>query len=549
MHVRSLRWWGRDRIVLSDQEGWELRSWPDGTVVDTGDGLAIPEAGGGRWAVATTDGVTIDGVCHGLPGSVQPLGACWYHDGVAICRTDPRGRDPVSELWWVRAAHGPVRLLSGAAGRRFLAVGAAGEELFVAVCTDPDPDTAHTVRVLVVKGVQDAEDAVGDLSGSVQQVITMSDRRRVVLWSECPNLTQEVLVEGDEGWQPMTPELRVAGSCQRIDDSRVLVPAYDGIRAGMIIARPGDGPWRWALRDPVASFFPLTVSSDGEIAGVRRPVDGIPTLVSVKDGTTKDVVSLPDVSVPPTRVQRWAGPAGPLEGLVVTPPGQGPWPLVVDVHGGPNHTLVAGFGHDLDRWRQAGFAALAPEYAAAGIGGSRRRSLAWMNPGPPDTDPNVEDVESAIAAPETKAIATAVFLFGWSWGGFVVNRMVTTGTAYRAAVCWEGVADHRIVDARLGGDLFRRSRWGPPEDNREAWELASPVTRAASVRTPMLLLYGEDGCPEQGDAWHGALCEAGVPVELWVYPGGHMPAPDVVEEIYRRAAAWFRRWASTLDTC
>lgn len=106
----------------------------------------------------------------------------------------------------------------------------------------------------------------------------------------------------------------------------------------------------------------------------------------------------------------------------------------------------------------------------------------------------------------------------------------------------EGAADHRLVDARTGGDPFRRARWGTPADNRDAWELASPVTRASAVRTPMLLLYGEDGCPEQGDAWHAALSRAGVPVELWIYPGGHMPGSDVVDEIYRRAAAWFRRW-------
>ncbi len=60
----------------------------------------------------------------------------------------------------------------------------------------------------------------------------------------------------------------------------------------------------------------------------------------------------------------------------------------------------------------------------------------------------------------------------------------------------------------------------------------------------MQLLYGEDGCREQGEAWYAALSDADVPVEMWIYPGGHLPAPDVVDEIYLRAAAWFRRWAT-----
>lgn len=557
MQVRSLAWWGLDRIVLSGRQEWEVRSWPEGVVVDAGDGLAIPESDGRRWAVATPKGVKVDGVCHALPGPIQPRAGCWWRDGVCVTRTDPRGGGPVSELWWVTAAQGPVRLLVGMPGRRFVSIATTGDDLFVAVYTDPEPETAHTVRVLAVNGVEDARDAVPDLSGSVHQMITMSERRRVVLWSEDPNLTQQVLIEGDHGWETLAPELRVAGPCQRIDARELLIPAYDGIRAGMIVTRAsdraragcacpqGDASWRWALRDPVASFFPLAVNPDGDIAALRRPVDGTPTLVSVKDATTRDVVSLPNQNVSPARVQRWTGPVGPLEGLVVTPPGTGPWPVVVDVHGGPNHTLVAGFDHDLDRWRQAGFAALAPEYAAAGIGGSQRRSSAWLNPGPPSEDPNVADVASAIAAAETKAIATNVFLFGWSWGGFVVNRLVSTGTPYGAAACWEGGADHRILDARVGGDPLRRTRWGTPAENRDAWEQASPVTRAAAVRTPMLLLYGEDGCPEQGEAWHDALYQAGVPAELWIYPGGHIPAPDVIDEIYRRAAAWFRRWDPT----
>ncbi|MDQ3716606.1 MAG: prolyl oligopeptidase family serine peptidase, partial [Actinomycetota bacterium] len=122
------------------------------------------------------------------------------------------------------------------------------------------------------------------------------------------------------------------------------------------------------------------------------------------------------------------------------------------------------------------------------------------------------------------------------------NALVTTGRPYRAAVSWEGVVDLRIMDEKMGGEPFRRARWGSPEDNPGPWERASQISQAAAVRTPMLLLYGEQGCPEQGQAWRSALECAGVPVELWIYPGGHLPDPEVVEEIYLRAAGWFRRW-------
>ena len=139
------------------------------------------------------------------------------------------------------------------------------------------------------------------------------------------------------------------------------------------------------------------------------------------------------------------------------------------------------------------------------------------------------DVASANAAVQATGTVSGVFLFGWSWGGALVNRLVTTGTRYQAAASWEGVADLRLLDERVGGEPFRRSRWGTPTDNADVWERASAISHASAVRTPMLLLHGETGCPEQGQAWQRALQRAGVPVELWIYPGGHLPAPDVVQ--------------------
>lgn len=232
-------------------------------MVDAGEGLAVPRPDGERWALATPDAVEVDGVRLPFPSVVQARSGCWWRDGVCVVRTDPRGGEPVSEVWWVTGAQGPVRLLTAAPGSRFFSVTAMGEDLFVKLYTDSDSHTAHTVRMLSLKGVDDAVNAVPDLSGSVHQVVTTSEHRRAALWSEDPNLTQHVLVEGDNGWETLTPELRLAGPCQRIDDRRLLIPAYDGIRIGMILLRLEDASWRWALRDPAASFLPSPSTSKG----------------------------------------------------------------------------------------------------------------------------------------------------------------------------------------------------------------------------------------------------------------------------------------------
>lgn len=543
MALPGLAWWGHDRLVLSDGEHWQVRSWPAGSMVGAGTGMPVPSPDGRRWATVTSELVEVDGVVHHLPVRVHARAGCWWRNGVCVVGTDFQATGTLSELWWVTAKDGPVRLAAGIRGRSFHSVTNINGCLVAEEYTSGDAQSVHQVRLLIIQEPDSAVKAVPRLSGSIHQLVITSTGSRVVLWSENPNFTQHLLVESDDRWAPVTPELRIAGHCEPLTSGKLLISAYDGIRAGVAVVEPQKRLWRWSLTDTDASFLPLAVHADGQVAAVRRPADGEPCLVSITGETTREVLPLPALRVPAASVYSWVGPASRLEGLFVSPPGTGPWPLVVDVHGGPDHSLVAGFEHELDRWRQEGFAALAPEYAAAGIAGSQRRAAAWTYSGPPEQDPSVQDVASGIATVESTGTASSVLLFGWSWGGALVNKLVATGAQYQAAVSWEGVADLRLLDERMGGDSFRRSHWGSPAANPGPWKRASPISRAAVVRTPMLLIYGEAGCPEQGQAWRWALERAGVPVDMWIYPGGHLPDREVVQEIYRRAAAWFRRWS------
>ncbi len=222
VQIRALTWWGSARIVLYGSNAWEIRSWPEGVVIDAGAGLAIPCPSGKRWAVATSDALVLEGVRHPPqfhPGSVRVLVArrCLHSSD-----RPTRWRGPVGDL-----------------------VGDCGA----------GPGTAP-----------------GRGAGE-------------------PRL--------------LTPELRVAGLCQRIDDRQLLIPVYDGIRIGMSVLHIDDASWRWTLRDPAASLF--AISLNGEVAALRRPVEGSATLVSVRDGTMHDVVAL-DQSTPPARMPAGMAP-------------------------------------------------------------------------------------------------------------------------------------------------------------------------------------------------------------------------------------------------
>jgi dipeptidyl aminopeptidase/acylaminoacyl peptidase len=67
------------------------------------------------------------------------------------------------------------------------------------------------------------------------------------------------------------------------------------------------------------------------------------------------------------------------------------------------------------------------------------------------------------------------FVTGFSYGAYLLNRLVAGRSPhpFRAAVCWEGVADLRL----LTGDSLRiRTRWrGSPDERPEEWAAVEQI--------------------------------------------------------------------------
>jgi dipeptidyl aminopeptidase/acylaminoacyl peptidase len=140
-----------------------------------------------------------------------------------------------------------------------------------------------------------------------------------------------------------------------------------------------------------------------------------------------------------------------------------------------------------------GLAAFAPDFRASGILGRDAMLAALQGDGLPDHDREAQDVLSGVESLLAAGLADPqrLFLFGHSYGAYLLNRILTLDHRFRAGVCWEGVADLRLLDALQGGSAAQRAwRGGSPLEVPERWAAASPATRADRVRTPLLLLYG-----------------------------------------------------------
>ncbi|SRR6266508_995520 len=579
----SLRFWDAGRLVLQHPGRWEVRAWPDWQLLEAGGGTAVAEPGGDRLAVVAPDNTIRAGGPHPLtlPRAAGALTDLAWSGGSLVIATraagerssadpagvsaSPFGAPPAerSSLWRLPLDGAPPIWLSDPPpGSRVWTLHALGRDILVEhypsgeLRRPPVPP-----RLVVVAGDGLTRDLAPELPGVCCDATVGPDGRVVFLHGDFPHSelvfpTWFALVEGQEGrWRSLLPaELRWARPTWAADGSCLVVTAVQGIRRGIVTVDPATGRWRWCALEAAASYrSPAMAAAGDEVVAVRQPLDGQPAIVAVRGRHRRVLQPLgePVTARHRCRVHAWQGPDGTLEGILGTPAtGSAPWPLVVDLHAGPQGGLVAGDPNHLTHlgaWCGHGFAVFAPDFRGSGILGRNAMLAALQGDGLPDDDREANDVLSGVVSLVAAGLADPerLFLFGHSYGGYLLNRILTLDHRFAAAVCWEGVADLRLLDALQGGSAAQRAwRGGSPLEVPERWAAASPITRVDRVRTPLLLVYGQDGMgPTHGVAWFTALRDRGVPCELVLYDGeGHLfSRQENKADMFARAAAWFRR--------
>ena len=226
-----------------------------------------------------------------------------------------------------------------------------------------------------------------------------------------------------------------------------------------------------------------------------------------------------------------------VHGFHVTPAGDGPFPTMMLVHGGPTWL-------DLDRWSpevqayvDAGFAVAMVNYrGSVGYGRAWRDALIGDIGGPEREDvlTGLDDlVARGIADPARAVIA------GWSWGGYVTLLMLGTHPGrFKAGVAGVPVADYVASYDDMSPILQAYDRallGGKPEDLPELMRERSPIEHVDAVAEPLLILAGRNDsrCPLGQVMNYVERLEArGHPFELYLYDTGH--ASFVLDEEVRQ---------------
>ncbi|MEQ8787755.1 MAG: S9 family peptidase [Pirellulaceae bacterium] len=235
-----------------------------------------------------------------------------------------------------------------------------------------------------------------------------------------------------------------------------------------------------------------------------------------------------------------------IEGVLTRPSKPGatqPYPLVLYPHGGPHSRSTSGFNFTVQVLAAAGYAVFQPNYR-----GSDGYGQKWINADRFDLGGgDMRDMLSGIDHLIEQGVVDRdrQFVYGVSYGGFTTCWLIGQTHQFRAAAPQNAVTD---LTAMWGlSDIQSWTEWefgGRPWEVPQAMREHSPLTYAANVRTPTLILHatGDRRCPlPMGRMYYRALTSAGVETQMVLYPDEGHPIRQLPhqQDVLRRVLDWF----------
>jgi dipeptidyl aminopeptidase/acylaminoacyl peptidase len=224
-----------------------------------------------------------------------------------------------------------------------------------------------------------------------------------------------------------------------------------------------------------------------------------------------------------------------VHGFFVTPEAEGPFPVIMLVHGGPTWLDTDRFSPEVQSYVDAGFAVGMVNYRGSiGYGREWRDTLIGNVGGPELVDVNAglaDLVARGIADPERAVIG------GWSWGGYVtLMELGKHPELWRCGIAGVPVGDYELSYDDMSPELQAYDRallGGAPVEVPELMRDRNPINFADRVRVPVMFVIGENDsrCPyRQAMAYVDKLEARGHPHEVYVFGTGH-GSNDIEEDI------------------
>ncbi|WP_426232144.1 S9 family peptidase [Pararhizobium sp. DWP3-4] len=245
-----------------------------------------------------------------------------------------------------------------------------------------------------------------------------------------------------------------------------------------------------------------------------------------------------------------------IDGWLMLPPGdsQGPFPLLVDVHGGPHAIAYLEFGKQVYRHVlcSRGWAVLSLNPVGSSSYGrefAERLRGRWGD----------LDLKQHIAAirklQEENLVDDRIAIAGKSYGGFQAAWAITQTDMFKSAVISAPVSniESHFGTSDSGYYVTPFAMLGEPFVNPEPSRELSPLVHMNEARTPTLLLQGMDDqrCPigQSEEIFATLMRSSDTAVEMVLYPGGSHHLLEEGQPSFRidyitRVVEWVERWTN-----
>jgi dipeptidyl aminopeptidase/acylaminoacyl peptidase len=209
----------------------------------------------------------------------------------------------------------------------------------------------------------------------------------------------------------------------------------------------------------------------------------------------------------------------PVHGWVAKPEGEGPFPVILQIHGGPYASYGVHLFDETQVLVDAGYAVVySNPRGSAGYGREHGRVIRQAM-GTVDFHDVIDFLEGAIAA-DPALDGSRVGIQGGSYGGYLTAWVIAHDHRFAGAIVERGFLD----PATFQGTSDIGSFFGDEYVGISAEDIArqSPMAVVGNVTTPTFVVHSELDfrCPlEQATRYYSALKRQGTPAELLIFPG------------------------------
>lgn len=242
-----------------------------------------------------------------------------------------------------------------------------------------------------------------------------------------------------------------------------------------------------------------------------------------------------------------------VEGILIYPPDfdkKKKYPLVVQLHGGPNSSYQLSFGFSWvtypNYFASKGYIVLQPNYrGSSGYGDEFMRGIIkdLFTKGYEDIMSGVDYLVSNSIADEKKLAIT-----GFSAGGHFTNWVITHTNRFRAASSGAGASN--LLSFYAQNEVpYLREIWmnNIPYENVDMWTKQSPVTYIKNVKTPTFIYCGDKDTRvplAQSMELYRGLKKYNVPTKMLVLPGATHDVSGMKHQLTKMKYEfeWIEQW-------